>query len=503
MTDDEPNEDRAGNLALVLLRHEKRLSQEEFARLARIAPSQLSAYDRGARPIPRRLLERAAKAVDFPPFLLDPLLREIRSFLAAARGWSSTRGALLGTAFAGILELAGWAFETILGNPGDRSPSVENHPPSAEDRAVADALWPRLEKLSAKQRLAVVEELEEYQSWALCERVAAASIEMAASRPAEALTLALLSQRIAELVSGPEPWRRRLRGYAGVHVSNALRVNADLPAADVALIGARELWDGVASGSPGVLNEAIFPWLEATLRKVQRRFPEALRWIDQALELELGALRGRLLLAKAQILEFLGDLEASTAVLREAVPWIDREREPRTAFGLEFQLHVNLCLEGRAAAAEPGLPRVRELGERLGQELDLARVVWIEGKVAAGVGRTAEAEAAFTQVKKVFTAHKLALNAALVNLDLALLFLEQCRTAEVKRLAESMAWIFAGQGVEREALAALRLFCDAARREAASVELAKGLVRYLQRAQHDPELRFEESSRRAGPSAQS
>jgi len=48
------------------------------------------------------------------------------------------------------------------------------------------------------------------------------------------------------------------------------------------------------------------------------------------------------------------------------------------------------------------------------------------------------------------------------------------------------------QQVEREPLIALQLFCAAAKHEAASVELARRVVKYLYRAQHDPELRFED-----------
>jgi hypothetical protein len=54
-----------------------------------------------------------------------------------------------------------------------------------------------------------------------------------------------------------------------------------------------------------------------------------------------------------------------------------------------------------------------------------------------------------------------------------------------------MLEIFKAQKVEREALAALKIFCDAAKRETATVELARRLVKFLYRAQHDPELRFE------------
>ncbi len=134
---------------------------------------------------------------------------------------------------------------------------------------------------------------------------------------------------------------------------------------------------------------------------------------------------------------------------------------------------------------------MRALAERLGEELDLTRVAWLEGKAAAGLGRPAEAQAAFERARRVFRQRELAYDYAQVSLELAELLLEQGRAAEVSTLAEEMLWIFRAQGVAREALAALRLFCNAARREAATAELARRVVHYLYRAQHDPELPFE------------
>ena len=62
-------------------------------------------------------------------------------------------------------------------------------------------------------------------------------------------------------------------------------------------------------------------------------------------------------------------------------------------------------------------------------------------------------------------------------LALAVLWLNAGRTAEVKELAIALGWIFKAQGIDREALAALKLFCDAARQESATVELAELWVR--------------------------
>jgi tetratricopeptide (TPR) repeat protein len=297
--------------------------------------------------------------------------------------------------------------------------------------------------------------------------------------------------RVAERCPGSQAWRWRLEGYAWFHVCNARRVNNDLPGAEVALATAKKLWEAGAPGDPGLLAEAVVLALEASLRYDQRRFSEALRRINDALSADRGEIPGKLLLIKAQLLEALGDTESSTEVLRQALLYVEEEREPRTALGIRFQFLANLCRENRAAEAAPGLETVRALAERLGQEMDLVRVVWLGGKIAAGLHQAEEAEEAFEQARRQFASSELAFEYALVSLDLALLWLDQNRTAQVRALAEEMAWIFRAQGINREALAALRIFCDAARRDAASLELARSVVRFLHRAQHDPELRFE------------
>ena len=67
------------------------------------------------------------------------------------------------------------------------------------------------------------------------------------------------------------------------------------------------------------------------------------------------------------------------------------------------------------------------------------------------------------------------------------------RRAEVKSLARELAAVFEAKGVHREALAALRLFYEAAEHEEATADLARRVLRYLFRARYDQGLRFTES----------
>ena len=180
------------------------------------------------------------------------------------------------------------------------------------------------------------------------------------------------------------------------------------------------------------------------------------------------------------------------AALSEAAPLINAKKEPRLALYWKLNLLSDLARLGRAEEAERGLKEVRHLAEHIGETLDLTRLVWLSGLVAAGVGRTAEAEGALRQARRDFETNRLAYDYALVSLDLSLVFLEQNRHGEVRAIAEEMIEIFKRLEIDQEAWMALRIFCEAAQREVATVELTRRVLRFLLRAQQDPSLRFEE-----------
>jgi hypothetical protein len=60
----------------------------------------------------------------------------------------------------------------------------------------------------------------------------------------------------------------------------------------------------------------------------------------------------------------------------------------------------------------------------------------------------------------------------------------------VRALTELLEPVFAAQGVHREALAAVRLFVDAARKEKATVALAQKVLDFLRRSRHNAEVHF-------------
>jgi len=364
---------------------------------------------------------------------------------------------------------------------------------AAADRQLAQGAWDRLKRLTPAERRSRIRKSREYRSWAVCEAACEESLKAAPDSAARALEYAELAVEIARLPAGEDPlFRRRLQGYAEAHLGNCHRVHGQLHSADEVFGRFRSLWKEGAPGDPGLLNEARVLGMEASLRIEQGQCSVALDLLDQAEAVDRNGERRYLLINRGRALEHLGEYEGAITALQRATPLIDGKKEPRQLWVLRSNLIQNLNHLRRFAEADALLPELRRLADQLGQELDLLRTSWMEGWVAAGLGRREKAIAALEHVSRELARRQIPFDAALAGLELAVLYLEEGRTAEVRKLAEELLAIFKAQKVHREALAALTIFCKAAAKETATVHLVRRLRDYLYRAQHRPDLRFEE-----------
>ena len=137
------------------------------------------------------------------------------------------------------------------------------------------------------------------------------------------------------------------------------------------------------------------------------------------------------------------------------------------------------------------LPHVASLCRRLGNPLDLLRLLWPEARIAASLGETRTAVEIFQRLRREFAHRGIAYDAALVTLELTALYAQEGRTAEVRRLSVEMVRIFRAQKVPREALAALLFFQKAAEHERVTATLAREVAAFLEQARTDPGLRFD------------
>lgn len=472
-------------LALLYLRSKRDWSQRELAdRLGIADEKQISRYERGGKPLSRKTLDAYAAVLGYPPEAVEALL-----FIGAwiepedpeeeppspeplspgARRLIDHSGLTLAWTF-----LDAWRVEM--------SRAVRNEKVEMARRK-AQELWTRLKSSTRQERRDAVASLPELQNWALAELVCHESEKAAAHKVETALDLADLALFIARRVPEGGAWRSRLEGYCWAYIANARRVGNDFAGADAAFARVWELWRSGATAPPAILAEWRLFDLESSLRREQHRFSEALDSLNNAMSSNGNnpATAARILLKKEHVLEQMGDTQRALATLEEAAPFVEVLGDTRLKFAHLFKTINNLYHLRRYREAMERLPQVRDLAVQQGNELDLIRVVWLEARVAAGDDRREQAMAGLEQVRQDFTARELPYDAALASLELAVLYLHEGHTAEVRNLARTMSWIFQAQGIAREALAALTLFFDAAQQETATVELTRRVVAELER----------------------
>jgi tetratricopeptide (TPR) repeat protein/DNA-binding XRE family transcriptional regulator len=372
-------------------------------------------------------------------------------------------------------------------------PAFDGYPRPADLEAArwqAGMQWSLLETMTEEQQLAVVRRVREYQNWALMEKVSAES-EVQASRDLDrAAAVARLAEEIADLVRGPEEWRKSVRGYAAGHAANVTRVIGDLKGARTGLEGAKQLW--LAGSDPDhVLDPGRLLDLEASLYRAERRFEEALACLSGALQVSCRP--AHVLVKKGFTLEVVGEYEQAVAALRQAEALLEHEGDARLQNILRLNLAVNLCHADLHVEAIGLVEKVREVARDMRDEIGLLRALWLDGRIAAASGETREARSLLEQVIAEFASRKMWYDVALAQLEIILFLLEEGHTAEVKAVARQLAKVFKVQGIHREALAALQLFEEAVQRDQATAELARRVLDFLFRSRHDQGLRFTRS----------
>ena len=344
------------------------------------------------------------------------------------------------------------------------------------------------------RQLTLVRNRRRYATWAFVHHLCQTSLATGGADTQRCEELARLAVAAAEQAAAETLSPRLahdLEAEAWGQLGNALRLRFDLRAAAAAFTeAARRLAEG--TGDP--LGEARLLSLRASLAADRGDFSAASALCGRAvwLQRQVGARHplGRTLV---QLAAFAAEAERFAEAFEaasEAARLIDFEREPRLALALHH--NKALCLEklGRLEEAGRELATAQRLAERSARRPDLARVEWVGGRIAAGLGDVVAAERAFRAAITAFCELEAPFDAALVSLELALVLLQEGRSSEVRELASRMVPVFESQEIEVEARAALALFRAAAVRETLERGFLLSLIAYLERAKRQPGLRF-------------
>lgn len=364
---------------------------------------------------------------------------------------------------------------------------------AAERRAVPD-LKARLETMAPAARRQAMRSDAAFHRWALVEALIEDSRESCVSDAAHAFELAEVAVEgsaaldearysaaaVADLAA--RAWAQR---------GNALRILGRFTEAAQSLARADDLLSR-GSGDPAERCRVLM--MSATLLSAQKRYDEADGRIDRAVRLAKRSgerhLEGSALVRKARIAQRREDAEAALDLLRRGLRLIDHEEDPRLLLVAQHNLLLLMVDTERYREALDRMDEARILHHQLGGQLDFLRFRWVEGRTYAGLGWLRQAASHYEEARRGFIAEGLAYDVALVSLDLAAVYAQEGRHGEVRGLAEEMLPIFRSAEADQEALAALLVFHDAARNEAATVGLIHQVAAYLRSARGNPELPF-------------
>lgn len=318
-----------------------------------------------------------------------------------------------------------------------------------------------------------------FRSRALAELLVETSRQTARRDPAEAAALAALVPVVLEQLSCAveRAAAAGLTVLALAQRANALRIGGDLPASDRVFTEVRERLSVALLDDPTLHAEVCS--LEASLRRDQRHLGGAEHLLDRAILLNRLSRDdhglAKVLIQRADVLTERQELAAARESLREALTLLDEAGDRHLLACALGTLALIECDRGAFADARQILDRHRALLLGDGGAWSRMRVLATEGRIALGLGRHDEAEDHLLRAHRLSLEQGTELDAALISLELAVVYAEQGRMSEVRRIARRIQPAFASRDVHQQATAALVLFQQAAAAERVTVEAIRSL----------------------------
>lgn len=478
----------AGAVALRVLREVTGRSQDEVARACGFHRDTLLAYEKTGRPSEDNL-RRLLAALGFTPAdYADAVefVEDLRTRLGGPRAEAGTAGSESERRLRSLAARLGREeAQVYLEHRRLWRREIE----TAEGRAEGVRLWKRLRKhLGLEVRRQVVEANPEFWQWGLAVEVSHRSREAAARDAREALELGELAVAVAERVDEPGFFSRQVHAYALAFLANALRVKGELRLAERTFERSARQWDFEQETGRGAIDAAQVWSLKASLRRDQRRFPEALALVERALEEKVGAEREPILVKKISIQHIAGDHAGLIVTCSEVLPLLEVSGQSHLLFLTKTSLIGSLIEVGSYEDAKSLLPEAHRLSHQNENRLDHLRFQWMEGTLKIQSGQVEQGLAQLSSVRDEFAQHKMFYDVALVTLEMSIHYLKQGNPQPVRRLAHQLARFFNGEGGHQETLAAVHLFYQAAAAETLTLQEAQRLFKFLKKARYNPDL---------------
>jgi len=246
-----------------------------------------------------------------------------------------------------------------------------------------------------------------------------------------------------------------LRARAWAELANAYRVADDLDKARRAFSWARDLAEKGSRSAP--IMARLAELLASYLSDVGL-FADSASLLQRARDLyaNCGDTEGvsRTQVFLGLVLGYDGECDRAIIAFLQAL----EQLPPFSSLELSavHGLALNLTDAGHPEWAQRVLRANLRLYRRAGKLIGL-RLIWLEGKIAAGLQKYGRAEAKLNTARYAFLREGKTYDAALVSLDLAWVFARGGRRREVAWIATQMLQTFRSLGIARESIASIVL----------------------------------------------
>jgi tetratricopeptide (TPR) repeat protein len=303
--------------------------------------------------------------------------------------------------------------------------------------------------------------------------------ELTFENPKEGLELARHAPALAEKVAPGSKRPALIHMTAYAVLGSAFRAVGNYRDADKAFATA-----ALHSKTLSDLERAELKRRMTYLRLDQRRVDEARELIDEAIgsyrqdgDLKNRHFLGCCYLARGNIHCETGSMGLAVVDYTESLNHIQLKRDPKVYYSAVHNLAVALADCRDREALDRALQSLREAQQRVpyrGRHMAKFKLKWLMGLIYTVFGLTRHAVRLLYRARDGLIELGAAYEVALISLDLALVYLDECRPAwEIEALAAETHRLFRDLSADQEALAALAIW----RKAAAEKELTHQIVR--------------------------
>lgn len=285
---------------------------------------------------------------------------------------------------------------------------------------------------------------------------------------------------------------RDVQGHALIELGNAYRVVEELETAQKLLDEAVRV---IQEGTGDELLEVRLCDVQASLHADRRFFTASCEALDAVHAIHErrgdGHLAGRALVSKSLYAMYQGNIPEAEELIRRGLELIDKDREPSVVHCAVHNLLILMIEQDRFQEARKQLFLHRRHMATLG-EIQLLKLRAVEGRIAFGLGNLNQAETTFRELRQSFEGEGLGYSAALATLELAAVLQRAGRDTEMFDLVVEASDAFVSLGVQRESLGAMLVLRKASEEGVATPNLLLSTIRFLIRAEGNPDLKAED-----------